>query len=126
MLCDMTDKHEIYKDIKALPPVIVRADGRNFKESLSRLGFEKPYDMRFAQGMVSAARSLIKDSGLTPEWAFTFSDEINILFKELPFDGRVEKLDSVVPSYICQRAHACAEAGDAGRVRRPRDPGTWR
>ena len=96
----MTDRHEIYKDIKALPPVIVRADGRNFKESLSRFGFEKPYDLRFAQGMVSAARSLVKDSGLTPEWAFTFSDEINILFRELPFDGRVEKLDSVVPSYV--------------------------
>ncbi len=100
MLCDMTDRHEIYKDIKALPPVIVRADGRNFKESLSRFGFEKPYDLRFAQGMVSAARSLMKDSGLAPECAFTFSDEINILFRELPFDGRVEKLDSVVPSYI--------------------------
>ncbi len=100
MLCDMTDRHEIYKDIKALPPVIVRVDGRNFKESLSRFGFEKPYDIGFAQGMVSAARSMIKDSGLAPEWAFTFSDEINLLFKELPFDGRVEKLDSVIPSYI--------------------------
>lgn len=96
----MADRHEIYKDIKALPPVIVRADGRNFKESLSRFGFEKPYDLRFEQGMVSAARSLIKDSSLAPEWAFTFSDEINILFKELPFDGRVEKLDSVIPSYF--------------------------
>ena len=53
----MTDRHEIYKDIKALPPVIIRVDGRNFKESLSRFGFEKPYDIAFAQGMVSAARS---------------------------------------------------------------------
>lgn len=96
----MADRHEIYKDIKALPPVIVRVDGRNFKESLARMGFAKPYDIRFAEGMVSAARSLINDSGLAPEWAFTFSDEMNIFFKELPFDGRLEKLDSVVPSHI--------------------------
>jgi tRNA(His) 5'-end guanylyltransferase len=92
--------NEIYKDIKALPPVIVRVDGRGFKECLKKLGFEKPYDIRFEKGMVKAARQLMSDSGLSPEWAFTFSDEINILFNELPFEGRVEKLDSVVPSYI--------------------------
>ena len=93
-------RNEIYKDIKALPPVVVRADGRNFKESLKRLGFEKPYDIKFEAGMVRAARSLILDSGLCPDWVFTFSDEFNILFRELPFEGRVEKLDSVVPSYL--------------------------
>ncbi len=91
---------EIYKDIRALPPVVVRADGRNFKECLARLGFEKPYDIRFERAMVSAARSLVMDSGLGPDWAYTFSDEFNVFFKVLPFDGRVEKLDSVVPSYL--------------------------
>jgi len=91
---------EIYKDIKALPPAIVRADGRSFKEALARLGFEKPYDIRFEQAMVSAGRSLVEESGLAPEWAYTFSDEFNVFFKVLPFDGRVEKLDSVVPSYL--------------------------
>ncbi len=91
---------EIYKDIKALPPVMVRADGRNFKESLARLRFEKPYDIRFEKAMVSAGRSLIERSGLGPAWAYTFSDEVNVFFEVLPFDGRVEKLDSVVPSYL--------------------------
>jgi tRNA(His) guanylyltransferase len=91
---------EIYKDIKALPPVIVRADGRNFKESLARLMFEKPYDLKFEKAMVAAGRSLLEKSGLTPEWVYTFSDEFNIFFKELPFDGRLEKIDSVVPSYL--------------------------
>jgi tRNA(His) 5'-end guanylyltransferase len=91
---------EIYRDIKALPPVIVRADGRNFKESLARLRFEKPYDIRFERAMVSAGRSLLEDSGLGPGWAYTFSDELNVFFDTLPFDGRVEKLDSVVPSYL--------------------------
>jgi tRNA(His) guanylyltransferase len=78
----------------------MRMDGRNFKESLARLGFRRPYDVDFARGMVAAARSLLADSGLGPEWAFVFSDEVNVLFEELPFDGRVEKLDSVVASYL--------------------------
>lgn len=93
-------EYEIYRDIKALPPIVIRADGRNFKESLKRLRFEKPYDIRFEKGMVSAARRLLIDSSLAPEWVYTFSDEFNILFNELPFDGRIEKLDSVVPSYL--------------------------
>ncbi len=91
---------EIYKDVKALPPVAIRADGRNFRESLAKMGFEKPYDVRFERAMVSAGRSLIVESGLGPGWAYTFSDEFNVFFKVLPFDGRVEKLDSVVPSYL--------------------------
>jgi tRNA(His) guanylyltransferase len=91
---------EIYKDIKALPPVMARVDGRNFKESLARLGLEKPYDPMFERAMVSAGRSLMEESGLGPDWAYTFSDELNVFFRVLPFDGRVEKLDSVVPSYL--------------------------
>jgi len=69
---------EIYKDIKALPPVIVRADGRNFKESLARLRFKKPYDLKFEKAMVSAGRALMESSGLGPLWVYTFSDELNI------------------------------------------------
>lgn len=91
---------EIYKDIKALPPVIMRADGRNFKESLARLRFKKPYDLKFEKAMATAARALMETSGLGPQWVYTFSDELNIFFKDLPFDGRLEKLDSVVPSFI--------------------------
>jgi tRNA(His) 5'-end guanylyltransferase len=93
-------RKEVFSGIKAAPPVIMRMDGRNFKESLARLGFRRPYDEVFARGMVAAARSLLADSGLGPEWAFVFSDEVNTLFNELPFDGRVEKLDSVVPSWL--------------------------
>jgi tRNA(His) guanylyltransferase len=93
-------RKEVFSEIRAAPPVIMRMDGRNFKESLARLGFLRPYDIAFARGMVAAARSLLEDSGLAPAWAFTFSDEISVLFEELPFDGRVEKLDSVVPSYL--------------------------
>jgi tRNA(His) guanylyltransferase len=97
---DRYKAREIYKDIKALPPAIVRVDGRNFKETLSRRGFEKPYDLKLEKAMVAASRSFIENSGLAVEWAYTFSDEINLFFTELPFDGRVEKIDSVVPSFL--------------------------
>lgn len=91
---------EIFSALRAPSPVILRLDGRNFKESLSRLGFRKPYDPAFVQAMVRSARQLLEASGMSPEWAFTFSDEVSLLFRELPFDGRVEKLDSVVPSFM--------------------------
>lgn len=93
-------KREIYADLRCLPPVIIRADGRNFKNTLSRLDFEKPYDKRFASAMAGAVELLFKKSGLSPSFAYTFSDEVNLLFLDTTFDGRVEKLDSVIPSYL--------------------------
>jgi len=93
-------RKEVFSGIKAAPPVIMRMDGRNFRESLARLGFTRPYDEAFARGMAAATRSLLADSGLGPAWAFVFSDEVSVLLEELPFDGRVEKLDSVVASFL--------------------------
>ncbi len=93
-------KREIYADLRCVPPVIIRVDGRNFKNTLLRLNFEKPYDKRFASAMANVAELLFKKSGLSPVFAYTFSDEINILFQDVPFDGRIEKLDSVIPSFM--------------------------
>jgi tRNA(His) 5'-end guanylyltransferase len=88
------EDHEIYADLRATPPVIIRVDGRSFKNLLQRHRFEKPFD-------ADATESFFKQSGLYPVVAYTFSDEINILFTDaLPFDGRIEKLVSVVPSSI--------------------------
>lgn len=89
----------IYAEIKALPPLFVRADGRNFKALLSG-EFKKPYDERFARGMVEAATLIFTRSGFDPILAYTFSDEINLLFTHLPFRGRIEKLDSVIAAFL--------------------------
>ncbi|HOW14095.1 tRNA(His) guanylyltransferase Thg1 family protein [Methanosarcina sp.] len=91
---------EIYAEMRCIPPVVLRADGRNFKNTLSGLGFEKPYDITFARAMADTAELFIKKSGLSPLFAYTFSDEISFLFTDLPFDGRVEKIDSVVASFL--------------------------
>jgi len=93
-------RREIYSDLYCVPPVIVRVDGRNFKHVLSRMGFEKPYDIKFASAMADAVELFFRHSGLSPVLAYTFSDEISFFFNEVAFDGRIEKLDSVIPSFI--------------------------
>ena len=91
---------EIFAEMRCVPPVVVRADGRNFKNLLSGLGFKKPYDQTFARAMADTAELFIKKSGLSPLFAYTFSDEISFLFIELSFEGRVEKIDSIVASFL--------------------------
>lgn len=91
---------EIYAEMRCIPPVVVRADGRNFKNTLRNLGFGKPYDQTFARAMADTAELFIKKSGLSPLFAYTFSDEVSFLFMELPFEGRVEKIDSVTASFL--------------------------
>lgn len=93
-------RREIYSDLYCVPPVIVRIDGRNFKHVLSRMGFEKPYDLKFASAMADAVELFFRHSGLSPVFAYTFSDEISFYFDNVAFDGRIEKLDSLIPSYI--------------------------
>jgi tRNA(His) guanylyltransferase len=92
--------HEIFAEMRCIPPVVVRADGRNFRNTLSGLGFKKPYDQTFARALAHTAELLIKKSGLSPLFAYTFSDEISFLFMELSFEGRVEKIDSIVASFL--------------------------
>jgi len=83
-------EREIYAGLRTLAPFFVRVDGRNFRHALSLLKREQPYDLAFAESMGAASEALV----------FTFSDEANALFREAPFDGRIEKLDSVVASFF--------------------------
>jgi tRNA(His) 5'-end guanylyltransferase len=53
-------KREIYSDLRCAPPFIIRVDGRTFRNSLSRMGFEKPFDSRFAASMGNAVEMLFK------------------------------------------------------------------
>ncbi|MHC1627020.1 MAG: tRNA(His) guanylyltransferase Thg1 family protein [Methanoculleaceae archaeon] len=93
------DRREIYSTIFAIPPAIIRLDGRAFHTLAVRMGLEKPYDTSFCRAMVEVCRQLISESGLNPRWAYTFSDEISLYFTDLPFGGRVEKLDSVSAAF---------------------------
>jgi tRNA(His) guanylyltransferase len=93
-----TAEWEIYSQLKVRSPIVVRADGRAFKKILEDC--KKPYDLDFARCMVRAAERLFLDSGIAPNLAFTFSDEINMVFHQAPFAGRVEKLDSVIAGFL--------------------------
>ncbi len=91
---------EIFSNLRVIPPIVVRVDGRNFKKSLHRLELARPYDEVFVQAMVASVEAFFRQSGLTPLLAYTFSDEISILFREVPFNRRLEKLNSVIPSFL--------------------------
>ena len=93
-----TANWEIYSNLKARTPLVARADGRGFKKILECR--KKPYDMDFARSMIDATVKIFEDSGLTPSLAFTFSDEISLIFLEAPFSGRVEKIDSVIAGLL--------------------------
>jgi tRNA(His) guanylyltransferase len=99
---DFSDKEmkgrELYSDLKVFPPFAVRIDGRGFRRVLE--GFEKPYDERFARAMADSAELFFLESGFDPLFAFTFSDEINLFFYEIPYNNRIEKIDSIVPSFF--------------------------
>lgn len=91
-------ERELYSHLRVFPPFAVRIDGRGFRRVLE--GFEKPYDERFAHAMADSVERFFKESGLNPLFAFTFSDEINLFFLEIPYNSRVEKIDSVIPGFI--------------------------
>ncbi len=93
-------EREIYAGLRTLAPFFVRVDGRNFRHALSLLKREQPYDLAFAESMGAASEALVRRSGLPVQLVFTFADEANALFREAPFDGRIEKLDSVVASFF--------------------------
>ncbi|HOV82692.1 MAG TPA: tRNA(His) guanylyltransferase Thg1 family protein [Methanothrix sp.] len=89
---------EIYSGLIARAPLVARADGRGFKKILEES--KKPYDIDFARSMAAAACSLFVDSGLSPSLAFTFSDEVSLVFLKSPFGGRVEKIDSLIAGFL--------------------------
>jgi len=97
-------EREIYAGLRTVAPFFVRVDGRNFRHALSLLKREQPYDLAFAESMGAASEALMRRSGLPVQLVFTFSDEANALFREAPFDGRVEKLDSIVASFFASAA----------------------
>ncbi|MCM2465389.1 tRNA(His) guanylyltransferase Thg1 family protein [Methanoculleus oceani] len=90
-----TRDREIFSNLTIFPPVFVRLDGRAFHRLTSTLDLKKPFDPAFCASMRAVCRYLLTGSGLSPTFAYTFSDEISLYFKTLPFSGRVEKIDSV-------------------------------
>ncbi|ADZ08672.1 protein of unknown function DUF549 [Methanobacterium lacus] len=78
--------------------VVVRVDGRKFSNLSAELELEKPYDQDFTNLMCEVCSEFFKE--FAPKFIYTFSDEINILLSDIPFNGRIEKLNSVFAGFI--------------------------
>ncbi|WP_292518795.1 tRNA(His) guanylyltransferase Thg1 family protein [Methanoculleus sp.] len=108
---DIKDR-EIFSNLTIFPPVFVRLDGRAFHRLARTLDLKRPFDPAFSASMRSVCRHLLTESGLSPTFAYTFSDEISLYFKTLPFSGRVEKIDSVTAAIAASKLtieFGCAE-----------------
>ncbi len=92
-------KREIYSDLRAIAPVFIRLDGRSFHRLAKKLELQKPFDENFSSIMEGVCTYFMRESGFSPLFAYTFSDEINVYVQTLPFNGRIEKLDAVAASY---------------------------
>ncbi|MGX8694325.1 MAG: tRNA(His) guanylyltransferase Thg1 family protein [Methanobrevibacter sp.] len=90
---------EVYSSLKVPKnsKIIVRLDGRSFHKLAKDLNLTKPYDDNFYKVMAKVCEDLFKE--FSPVLVYTFSDEISLLLDKIPFDGRIEKINSVMASF---------------------------
>lgn len=94
------EKPETERRFPRQAPIYVRLDGRAFSNFTRRLQAEKPFDGSLTWKMIGLARHLVVRTGA--RIAYTQSDEISLILyepdlsKTLFFDGRVQKLTSVL------------------------------
>lgn len=87
---------ECFHSLRLLPGAwpIVRVDGRSFSR-FTESRFEKPFDARFREMMVTTATALLEE--MDGIYAYTESDEISVLFPSEWdfFDRELEKIVSL-------------------------------
>ncbi len=92
-------EYEIYSDLRVPvnSKIIVRLDGRSFHSFAQNMELTKPYDDNFYKVIVEVSKELFEE--FSPLFIYTFSDEISILLDKVPFNGRIEKINSVMASF---------------------------
>lgn len=97
--CNLMKDYEIYSSLR-IPKnfdIVLRIDGRSFHNLSNFLDLDKPMDINFTNLMVDVCEDLFNE--FSPLFIYTFSDEINILLDNIPFNGRIEKIDSIFSSF---------------------------
>jgi len=89
---------EIYNNIRINQPFIARLDGWAFHTFTKKMGYVKPYDIALTLRLVKATASTVNT--FKPTFVFLFSDEISFYFPEQPMFDRLEKIDSLLPSFF--------------------------
>ena len=92
-------EYEIYSDLRVPvnSKIIIRLDGRSFHSFAQNMELKKPYDDNFCRVMVNVSKELFEE--FSPLFIYSFSDEISILLDKIPFNGRIEKINSVMASF---------------------------
>ena len=90
---------EVYSSLKVPKNsrIIIRLDGRSFHSLARDLNLQKPYDENFYKVISNVCEDLFEE--FSAVFVYAFSDEISLLLDNVPFDGRVEKINSVVASF---------------------------
>ena len=90
--------YEIYSTMKVPKNsnIIIRLDGRKFHSLSKALDLVKPFDENFYKIITNVCLDIFNQ--FAPKFIYAFSDEISILLDEIPFSGRVEKINSVFAS----------------------------
>lgn len=109
MYTGMKDR-EIFSRLTTTLPFVIRLDGRSF-HTISA-GCSKPFDEKFSDLFIKTAEMLFNKSGLSPDFIYTFSDEISLFITKPVFDCRVEKLVSVSAGFASS-AFTAAASSDA-------------
>ena len=91
--------YEVYSFLRVpkSSKIIIRLDGRSFHKLAHDLKLNKPYDENFYNVISKVCEDLFEE--FSPLFVYTFSDEISLILDNVPFEGRVEKIDSVVASF---------------------------
>lgn len=99
----------------ALPrlPLMARLDGRAF-HTLTRK-FDRPFDAGMSFSMIETAKALVEE--FDPCCAYTQSDEITLAWLEPNlFDGRFQKMTSVLAGYASAIFHNLIQAAKASNA----------
>lgn len=92
------------RKLDAQLPVIARLDGRRFSKFVKR--FDKPFDARFTDAMTETCKALVEETAAN--FGYVQTDEVSLVWHigenadskhRLLFDGRVQKLCSVLAGY---------------------------
>lgn len=79
-------------------PIMLRIDGRSFSNYTKQLKLKKPFDERLRDIFIEVSKDLMEE--FNPKYIYTFSDELNLYLEHIPYSGRIEKIDSVIASYV--------------------------
>lgn len=92
---------EVFQSLRVIPPFFARLDGWSFHTYTRESNFNKPFDDKMREAMLSTVNQFFET--FKPTLAHIHSDEISFLFMRPTVFDRVEKLDSLFAGFFSSR-----------------------